>query len=232
VRRREFITLLGGAAAWPFAARAQQPAMPVIGFLNGEEATEYTSFVAAFRRGLKETGVIEEQDARIEFRWAEGHRERLPDLAADLVRRQVAVLVATGGSNLVAKAATSTIPIVCAVGSDPIKLGLVESINRPGGNITGVSPFTTTLEAKRLELLHELVPKASVVGVLVDPNWSGASDQLPEVETAARTIGQSIRILQVSSQTDIDAAFATLVQVRAGAISVTGRYARSEVFAF
>jgi putative ABC transport system substrate-binding protein len=221
IRRRDLISLLGGAAAWPIAAHTQQR-VPVIGFLNGEEATEYTTFVAAFRQGLSETGVIEGRDARVEFRWAQGQRELLPDLAADLVRRQVAVLVATGGSNLIAKAATATIPIVCAVGSDPVKTGLVESINRPGGNITGVSVFTTTLEAKRLELLHELLPKTGLFGVLFDPHWSGASDQLPEIETAARTMGQSIHILEASGEAEIDAAFATLVQLRAGAISVTG----------
>jgi putative ABC transport system substrate-binding protein len=146
----------------------------------------------------------------------------MTELAADLVARQVAVIVATGGSNLIAKAATSTIPIVCAVGADPVQLGLVESINRPGGNITGISVFTTTLEAKRLELLHELVPRASVIGVLFDPNWSGASNQLPEVEEAARKIGQAIKVLNVSSEADIEASFTSLTQARAGALSVTG----------
>ena len=220
MRRRDFITLV--AAAWPLTARAQQPAMPVIGFLNGEKSSEYAKYVAAFRQGLNETGIVEGQNARLEFRWAEGHRERMTELAADLVARQVAVIVATGGSNLIAKAATSTIPIVCAVGADPVQLGLVESINRPGGNITGISVFTTTLEAKRLELLHELVPRASVIGVLFDPNWSGASNQLPEVEEAARKIGQAIKVLNVSSEADIEASFTNLTQARAGALSVTG----------
>jgi putative ABC transport system substrate-binding protein len=196
--------------------------MPVIGFINGEKSSEYAHYVAAFRQGLNESGIIEGQNARLEFRWGEGHRERMTELAADLVARQVAVIVATGGSNLIAKAATSTIPIVCAVGADPVGLGLVESINRPGGNITGISVFTTTLEAKRLELLHELVPRVLVIGVLFDPNWSGASNQLPEVEEAARKIGQAIKILSVSSEADIDAAFASLTQVRAGALSATG----------
>jgi putative ABC transport system substrate-binding protein len=223
MKRREFICLIAsGAAAWPLPTRAQQPAMPVIGFLNGEKSSEYAKYVAAFRQGLNETGIAEGQNARLEFRWAEGHRERMTELAADLVARQVAVIVATGGSNLIAKAATSTIPIVCAVGADPVQLGLVESINRPGGNITGVSVFTTTLEAKRLELLHELVPRASVIGVLFDPNWSGASNQLPEVEAAARKIGQEIKVVNVSSEADIEAAFTSLTQARAGALSVTG----------
>ena len=223
IGRRQFLSALGGAAvAWPFAARAQQPAMPVIGFLNGENSAKYTSFVAAFRRGLNETGIIEGQNARVEFRWADGHPDRLPALAADLIRSQVAVIVATGGSNLVAKAATTTIPIVCAVGGDPVKLGLVASINRPGGNITGVSVFTTTLEAKRMELLHEFVPKTALVGVLVDPNWPGATDQLPEIEAAARAIGQTIQVLNVSNEGEFDAAFASLAKARAGAVSVSG----------
>jgi putative tryptophan/tyrosine transport system substrate-binding protein len=223
MKRRQFITLLGGAAAtWPLTARAQQPAMPVVGFLNGEKSAEYTRFVAAFRRGLNATGIIEDQNARVEFRWGEGHPDRLPALAADLVRSQVAVIVATGGSYLSAKAATATIPIVCAIGGDPVKLGIVTSINRPDGNITGVSVFTTTLEAKRLELLHELVPKTPVIGVLFDPKWPGATDQLPEIEAAARTMGQTIQVLNVSSEGDIDAAFAALVKARAGALHVSG----------
>jgi putative tryptophan/tyrosine transport system substrate-binding protein len=223
MRRREFITLLGGAAvAWPCVARTQQPAIPVIGFLNGEKSAEYTRYVEAFRRGLNEAGIIEDQNARVEFRWAEGHPDRLPALAADLVRSQVAVIVATGGSNLSAKAATTTIPIVCAVGADPVKLGLVASINRPGGNITGVSVFTTTLEAKRLGLLHELVPKAPLFGILFDPNWPGATDQLPEIEAAARAIPQAIQVLNVSNEGDIDAAFAAFVKARVGALSVSG----------
>jgi putative ABC transport system substrate-binding protein len=223
MRRRAFITLIGGvAAAWPRVARTQQPAIPVIGFLNGEKSAEYTRYVEAFRRGLNEAGIIEDQNARVEFRWAEGHPDRLPALAADLVRSQVAVIVATGGSNLSAKAATTTIPIVCAVGADPVKLGLVASINRPGGNITGVSVFTTTLEAKRLGLLHELVPKAPLFGILFDPNWPGATDQLPEIEAAARAIPQSIQVLNVSNEGDIDAAFATFVKARVGALSVSG----------
>lgn len=223
MHRRAFIKgIAGSAVAWPCTAPAQQQSLPIIGFLNGERSSEYARYVAAFRQGLNENGIIEGQNARIEFRWGEGHRERMTELAGDLVNRQVAVIVATGGSNLIAKAATTTIPIVCAVGADPVRQGLVESINRPGGNITGISVFTTTLEAKRLELLHELVPKASVIGVLFDPEWSGASDQLPEIEEAARRIGQSIKVLNASSEPDIDAAFATLVQIRAGAVSVTG----------
>jgi putative ABC transport system substrate-binding protein len=225
VRRREFITIVGGAAAaWPLAARAQQPAMPVIGFLNAASPIEWARFLAAFRQGLKETGFIEGQNVAIEFRWAEGQYDRLPTLAADLVKRGIAVLVATGGSTsaLAAKAATTTIPIVFSTGGDPVKEGLVASLGRPGGNSTGVSVLTNVLVAKRLEILREVVPNASVTGVLLNPNGAGAKAQLEDVETAGRTIGQPLHILHASSERDFETVFATIVQTRIGALIVGG----------
>jgi putative tryptophan/tyrosine transport system substrate-binding protein len=222
VRRREFITVLGGAAAWPLGARAQQPAMPVIGFLNGQAPTAFTHLVAAFRQGLSQAGYVEGQNVAVEFRWAEGHIDRLPALTDDLIRRRVAVIIATGGAHLAAKAATAAIPIVCSFGGDPAKLGLVESINRPGGNITGVSVFTSDLEAKRLELLHELVPKDAMIGVLPDPTFSDADAQLKEVQSAARALGRKIRILNASSEDEIDRAITAVIEMRAGGLAVVG----------
>ena len=223
LKRREFISLLGGAAAtWPLAARAQQPTMPVVGFFNGQSPGAFAHLIGAFHRGLNETGYIEGQNVTIEYRWGEGYVDRLPALARDLVRRQVAVIVAAGGAHLEAKAATSNIPIVFTTPGEPIKEGLVASFNRPGGNATGVSVFTVTLEAKRFELLHELVPKAATIGVLLDPTFSSVDLQSLEVHTAARATGHEIRVLNVSTDGDIDEAFSNLVEIRAGGLVVSG----------
>jgi ABC-type uncharacterized transport system substrate-binding protein len=222
VRRREFITLLGGAAAaWPLAARAQQPPMPVVGFLSSGSPAPLRQQVAAFREGLKEAGYVEGQNVTVEYGFAEGQLDRFPVLVSDLVRRQVSVLVVTSNTGaLVAKHATSTIPIVFSVGDDPVASGLVPSLNRPGGNLTGVYQFTTGLEAKRLGLLHEMVPKATTIAVLVNPNFSGAKTQLHDVQEAAPRLGVQLVVVRANVESDFDAAFATLVQQRAGALLV------------
>jgi putative ABC transport system substrate-binding protein len=223
MRRRDFIKVIAGsAAAWPLAARAQQPGMPVIGFLNGGLPGEWTRGLAAFRRGLEEAGFVEARNVAIEFRWAEGHYDRLPELAADLVARRVAVLVATGGSTTAraAKAASSTIPIVFTSGADPVKEGLVVSINRPGGNVTGVSLLTSLLTAKRLEILREVVPKASVIGVLLNPDGATAQDQLEDVDKAARALDQRTEILKASNEREIETAFAAIKEKQIGALIV------------
>jgi putative tryptophan/tyrosine transport system substrate-binding protein len=223
VRRRQFITLLGGAvAAWPLAARAQQPAMPVLGFLDLRSSGEAAKPAAAFREGLNEVGYVEGQNSAIEYRWAEGQVDRLPALAMDLVRRQVAVIFAGSTPSAQAtKAATATIPIVFVSGGDPVQLGLVASFNRPGGNATGINLFTTELESKKLELLHEFVPKAAVIGVLMNPSYVHAKTQLNDLQAAAGAWGRQIHVVNASNEIDIDAAFATLTQRRISVLLVT-----------
>jgi putative ABC transport system substrate-binding protein len=225
LKRREFITLLGGAAvAWPLAARAQQPAFPMIGFLSGASPGPFAHLVTAFRQGLQETGYIEGQNVTIEYRWAEGQYDRLPPLAADLVRRPVAVIVATGGSRAAraAKAATATIPIVFSSGADPVKVGLVASLSRPGGNMTGVHLFIGALDPKKLGLLREVAPQATLLGALLNPNVDDFQIRLADVQQAARTVGQQIHILYASTEGELDTAFAALNQIRAGALVVSG----------
>jgi len=224
IRRRKFLaTLLGGAAAWPLAARAQQPAVPVVGFVNARSAEGSSHYGAAFRKGLEETGYIEGQNVTVEYHWLEGRYDRLPSLMADLVRRRVAVIATPGTTSaaLAAKAATPTIPIVFGVGQDPVKLGLVASFARPGGNATGMNFFPSEIVAKRLGLLHELVPKAVRIAVLVNPaNAPAAEATLRTVPEAARAIGLQIQVLNASTSREIEAAFATLVRDRADALFV------------
>jgi putative tryptophan/tyrosine transport system substrate-binding protein len=225
MKRREFITLLGSAGAWPLAARAQQPAMPVIGFVNASSADASGDRVRAFRKGLSEAGYVEGQNVTVEYHWLEGQFDRLPSLMADLVRRQVAV-IATPAGNLAtqaAKAATTAIPIVFSVGEDPVKLGLVASLARPGGNATGVNFFANEINAKRLGLLHELVPKAVRIAVLVDPaNVPTAESTLQEIPDAARALGVQIQVFNASTSREIEAAFAALVRDHADALFVPG----------
>jgi putative ABC transport system substrate-binding protein len=223
VKRREFITLLGGAAAWPLTVRAQQPAMPVIGFLGSPSAAEWAHLVAAFREGLKETGYVEGQNAAIEYRWADGYYDRLPRLADDLVRRNVAVLFAAGSAApaLAAKAATATIPIVFANGADPVKLGLVASLNRPGGNITGISFLTADLGAKRLGLIHELAPNVSVGAVLINPNNPNAQSVARDARESARSLGLQFHVLNAGTDQDIDTVFAGLIQQQIGMLLIS-----------
>ena len=225
MQRRQFIRLLGGAAtAWPLAVRAQQPAMPVIGFIRDGSAEPNARYAAAFRKGLNETGYVEGQNVTVEYHWLEGQYERLPALLADLVRRQVAV-IATPGTRLAqaAKAATTAIPIVFSVGEDPVKLGLVGSLARPGGNVTGINFFVQEAVAKRLRLLHEMVPKAVRVAVLVNPrNPSVVETTVREVQKAAPTMGLQVQILNASTVSEIDAAFATLARERLDILLVAG----------
>ena len=220
--RREFITLLGGAAAaWPLAARAQQPAMPVVGFLS--PASPVADTLRAFRQGLKETGYIEGENVVIVYRFAENQIDRLPELAAELVRRQVAVIATPGGATLAAKAATTTIPILFVAGEDPVRLGLVASLARPGGNLTGVNIFATELAAKRLELLRELVPGAVRVAVFVNPTGAATAETtLSDLQAAARSTGLQIQLLNAGTSREIDAAFATFVRERPDALFVSG----------
>jgi putative tryptophan/tyrosine transport system substrate-binding protein len=223
VKRRTFITLLGGAGAWPLGARAQQPTMPVIGFLHQGTPDVFAYLVRAFHQALEETGFVEGRNVAIEYRWAESHYDRLPALADDLVRRRVTVIAALGGtpSALAAKAATTTIPIVFNVGVDPVAFGLVASLNRPGGNITGISMLNLTVAAKRLELLRELAPTAAAIALLVNPTNPYSESETKEVRDAARTLGLQLQVLNASGESEIDAAFATLSQQRATALVVS-----------
>jgi putative ABC transport system substrate-binding protein len=222
VKRREFTTLLGGAAAWPLAARAQQPAMPVIGFLNPSSPDAFADRLRAFRQGLKDTGYVEGENVAIVYRWGEEQLDRLPALAADLVRRQVAVIATvTAHSTFAAKAATTSIPIIFSLAEDPVRLGLIASIARPGGNATGINILTGELVAKRLELLRELVPGAARVAVLVNPaNATSTETTVRDVELAARTIGLQIQVLNANTSREIDAAFAALARERPDALLV------------
>lgn len=248
MKRREFVSLAGSAAvAWPLAAWAQQPAMPVIGFINGTSPQGYGHFVAAFLRGLAEAGYVEGRNVAIEYRWAEGHYERLQALAADLVERRVAVIVATSTpANVVAKKATAQIPIVFTTSSDPVELGLVASLDRPGGNVTGAVTLNVEVVSKRLELLHELVPTANVIAALVNPVNPNAKTQSRALEAAARTIGLQLDTVSATSETEIDAALAQLAgrgrsallvdtdaflfSRRAQLVDLAKRYAMSTIF--
>jgi putative tryptophan/tyrosine transport system substrate-binding protein len=223
MRRREFITLLGGVAAtWPLAARAQQPAMPVIGFLNGASPEGYARPLSAFREGLSASGYVEGRNVAIEYRWAEGQYDRLPELAADLVRRQVTVIAATTNpAGPAAKAATTTIPIVFTMGSDPVQLGVVASLNRPSGNITGVTVLAVELGPKRLELLHELVPTATTIALLVNPtNLAVAETESRDLQAAASTLGLQLYVVRASTERDLDAVFASLAELHTGGLVI------------
>jgi putative tryptophan/tyrosine transport system substrate-binding protein len=223
MKRREFISLLGGAAAWPLAARAQQTSMPVVGFLNGQSPEGYAERLRGFRQGLKEAGYVEGENVAIEYRWADNQTDRLPQLAADLIRRSVAVIATSGGpaSAFAVKAATANIPIVFIVNEDPVKLGLVTSIARPGGNLTGINIFLSELVAKRLGLLRELMPAATRVAVLVNPADAAITETtLRDVDAAARTLGLQIQIVRASTGREINAAFATLAGARPDALFV------------
>jgi ABC-type uncharacterized transport system substrate-binding protein len=225
VRRREFIRLLGGASiAWPLAARAQQPVMPVIGFLNPSSADGWESRLRAFRQGLKDEGFVEGENVAVEYRWAENQFDRLPALAVELVHRKVAVIVTTGSpaAALAAKAATTTIPIVFAVPEDPVRSGLVASLARPGGNATGINFFSIELVAKRLEILREMVPATTRIAVLINPADAAAETMLKDVEAATRAMGLQIQVLKANTSHEIDAAFATFVRERPDALLVSG----------
>jgi putative ABC transport system substrate-binding protein len=225
IARREFITLLGGAAAaWPLAASAQQSTLPVIGFLSNASPDMYARRLYAFGQGLKESGFVEGKNVDVEYRWAEGHNSRLPALAAELVRRQVAVIVAAGGTPaaLVAKAATTTIPIVFGVAVDPVEAGLVASLNRPGGNLTGVTNLNVEVGPKRLELVHELLPTATIIAVLVNPTSPNIAELFSRaMQQAARTLGLELHVLHAITDRDFEAAFARVLQLRAGALVIS-----------
>jgi putative tryptophan/tyrosine transport system substrate-binding protein len=222
MRRRQFIAGLGSAAAWPFAARAQQPVVPVVGLLVGGSADASAGLVAAFRQGLSEAGYVEGRNVVIEYRWVRGQYDRVPALVAELVRRQVTVIATLGSTpaTLAAKAATQTIPIVFGMGGDPVELGLVKGLNRPGGNLTGVTFFYSEVAAKRLELLHKVLPSVDLIAILVNPANRTSEVQAREQQIAAHDLGVRLLILKASSQSDIEAAFATLLRERAGALVV------------
>jgi putative ABC transport system substrate-binding protein len=225
VRRRDIIKGIAGlVVVWPVAASAQQPAMPVVGFINGASAKDYTQQLAAFLKGLSETGYVDGQNVAIEYRWAEGRNDRLPAMVADLVHRQVAVIAATTTpAVLAAKAATTTIPIVFELGSDPVALGLVASLNRPGGNVTGVSQTSVEMAPKRMQLLHELIPTASVMALLVNPaDGVVAEVYTREVQAAAKTLGVELHILNAATERDLDGVFAKLIQLRVGGLVISG----------
>jgi putative tryptophan/tyrosine transport system substrate-binding protein len=222
MKRREFTTLIGGAAAaWPLAARAQQSAMPIIGWLGSQSPNASAAFLAMFREGLNEIGFVEGRNVAIEYRWADGQYDRLPALAADLVQQRVSVIVAiSNASALAAKKASATIPIVFATGLDPVQVGIVASLNRPGGSATGMAFFTNSLEPKKLELLREIVPAAEVIALLVNPNGPQAESTITSVHAAARALGQQVHIVNASSEREFVAAFATAVEQRANALNV------------
>jgi putative tryptophan/tyrosine transport system substrate-binding protein len=222
MRRRKFISLVGSAVVWPIAAHAQQPRIPVIGFLHGASSEGYEPMVTSFRQGLKEAGYADGHNVAIEFSWAEGKYDRLPAMAADLARRQVAVIVAGGTpAAFAAKAATSIIPTVILVGGDPVQLGLVGSLNRPGGNVTGLAVLTVQLEAKKLELLHELLPTATAIALLVNPTNVLTKSETKDVQDAARSLGLHLHVLNASTESQIDAAFGALAELGATALIVS-----------
>jgi putative ABC transport system substrate-binding protein len=221
MRRRDFIAGLGGVAvAWPLAARAQQPSMPVIGFLNGGSADGYAPMVAAFRQGLKESGYVEGQNVAVEYRWVEGQYDRVPAMAAELVRRQVAVIVANTPGVLAVRAATTTIPIVFTTSSDPVQMGLVASLSRPSGNVTGVTQLNVEVASKRLELAHQLLPMATIIAVLVNSTNPNTEALVRDLQAAARALGRQLHLLHASTERDFDTVFATLVRLRAGALII------------
>jgi putative ABC transport system substrate-binding protein len=221
LHRRQFITLLGGAAAaWPLAARAQQSAMPIIGFLNGGSAWEYADVVAAFRQGLREAGRVEDQNLRIEYRWAEGHYERLPTLAAELVNRRVTAIAASAPAAVAAKAVTTSIPIVFVTAADQVEIGLVRSLNRPGGNLTGMTLLSVQLAPKKLQILHELLPATKKFALLVNPANGNAEIQSREVRGAAAALGLELEVLYAKNERDLDIAFAWLSQLQIGAVVI------------
>jgi putative ABC transport system substrate-binding protein len=221
LKRRQFITLLGGAAAWPLSVRAQQPAMPVIGFLNSASPGGYVPMVAAFRQGLKDAGYVEGQNVAVEYRWAEGQYDRVPVIALELVDRRVAVLVANTPGVLAVKTAIMTTPIVFTTASDPVQIGLVASMSRPGGNVTGATTLGFELASKRLELAHELVPSASIIAALINPANNAVETQVRDLQAAARTLGLQLRVVHASSERDFDTVLANLAQLRPGALVIS-----------